>query len=146
MSNTNEKYLPDNMKAHTEGEEFSAGFTYVIDISSEGAFDLARVRIIENEIHWTNISLNSDPSNTYQEDSKDMSALSLYSNYVDHWEEQQTTIFGTSMVEDKLTADNILSRYYEIYELWAIGSEKARDVVVFESEEYKTYIKQENEK
>lgn len=127
------------LKVAKPDEPLITGFTYVLDISSEGAFDLANIRIIGNEIHCTNISLVSDPEESYLNDSRNMPADCLYSKYMDQLEDQQSTMFYSDMVPGVLTADNIWSRYDELYELWAIGAEEGDRVVVYEPDEYNQY-------
>ncbi|MBD7970379.1 hypothetical protein [Paenibacillus gallinarum] len=127
------------LKVPKPDEVLSIGFSYVLDISSEYAFDLARIRIVGDEIHWTNLSLVSNPVDNYITDRNKMTVDCLYSKYMDQFEEQQTTVFNKDMVTDILTANNIWSRYYEVFELCASRAVEGENVIVYEAINYKQY-------
>lgn len=114
--------------------------THVLDISSEGAFELAKIRRVVDDIHWINVSLNRDPGPDYQSDMRSMPSNCFYSKYMDYFKDEQATIFNIDMLPDGINFSDVWSRYYEVYELWAVGAEEGKRVIVLEADEYAQFI------
>jgi hypothetical protein len=114
---------------------------YLLDVSYNGSFALAKVKIVGQNIHWTDISTSEYTSSTYFDDFYKMSLACLYDKHSDIFIDKKTTVFSLACLDGDLSKTSVTAKFYDMYESWATESS---DVVVnvYDPNEYKALYKE----